>query len=109
MSAIVQNDVIREKAIELCKAILEEPAIQSLRLQIDRFMINDEAKAQYENVLTQGQALQQKQEQSLPLSDEEISQFEADREALMQNTVASDFLQAQEDLHDLKKSGRQDH
>jgi cell fate (sporulation/competence/biofilm development) regulator YlbF (YheA/YmcA/DUF963 family) len=78
--------------------------MQDVRLRIDQFMINDEAKAQYEKVASQGQALQHKQQQSLPLSGEEISAFEADRDTLMDNPVASGFLQAQDDLHHLQKA-----
>ena len=104
MSALAQNETIRRKTLDLCQAILDEPAMQDIRLRIDQFMINDEAKSQYEKVASQGQALQQKQQQSLPLSGEEITAFEADRDKLMDNPVASGFLQAQDDLHHLQKS-----
>jgi len=107
MPAITQNEVILEKTRDLCQAILDEPAVKDIRLRIDQFMINDEAKAQYEKVAAQGQSLQQKQQQSLPLSEEEISAFEADRDQLMNNPVAHGFLQAQEDLHHLQKSIQQ--
>ena len=104
MSALVQNETIQRKTLELCQTLLDEPAVQDIRLRIDQFMINDAAKAQYEKVLNKGQALQEKQHQSQPLSDEEITAFEADRDALMNNSVANGFLQAQEDLHHLQKS-----
>lgn len=104
MSAIAKNETIRQKTIDLCQAIVDEPAMEKLRLSIDQFMINDEAKAQYENVAKQGQALQQKQQQSQTPSNEEISAFETDRDSLMKNPVASAFMEAQEELHHLKKS-----
>lgn len=104
MSAITKNEAILLKTRELCQAIIDEPAMQDIRLRIDQFMINDDAKAQYENVSTQGQALQQKQQESQPLPPEEIKAFEADREKLMNNPIASSFLEAQEDLHHLQKS-----
>lgn len=104
MSAIASNEAIQLKTRELCQAILDEPGVQDIRLRIDRFMINDDAKAQYEKVVNQGQALQEKQQKSLPLSGEEISAFEADRDKLMSNPVASGFIQAQDDLHHLQKS-----
>ena len=107
MPAIAQNETILQKTRDLCQAILNEPAMQEIRLRIDQFMINDEAKAQYERVASLGQSLQEKQQQSLPLSDEEISAFEADREKLMRDPVASGFLQAQDDLHHLQHSIQQ--
>ena len=44
------------------------------------------------------------QQQSEPLSEEEIKDFETQRDVLMQNPVANAFLKAQEDLHHLHKS-----
>lgn len=107
MSAIAQNETILQKTRDLCQAILDEPEVQDMRLRIDRFMINDEARAQYEKVANQGQSLHQKQQQSLPLSEEEIRAFEADRDELMNNPVASAFIEAQDDLHHLQKSIQQ--
>jgi cell fate (sporulation/competence/biofilm development) regulator YlbF (YheA/YmcA/DUF963 family) len=104
MSAIAQNEAIQVKTRELCQAILDEPSVKDVRLRIDQFMINDDAKSQYEKVVAQGQALQEKQQKSLPLSGEEISAFEADRDKLMKDPVASGFIQAQDDLHHLQKS-----
>jgi cell fate (sporulation/competence/biofilm development) regulator YlbF (YheA/YmcA/DUF963 family) len=104
MSAIAQNETIQLKTRELCQTILDEPAVQDIRLQIDQFMINDEAKAQYEKVASQGQALQQKQHQSLPISEDEIKAFETDRDKLLSNPVANAFVKAQEDLHHLQSS-----
>jgi cell fate (sporulation/competence/biofilm development) regulator YlbF (YheA/YmcA/DUF963 family) len=104
MSAIAQNETIQLKTRELCQAILEEPSVKDVRLRIDQFMINDDAKSQYEKVVAQGQALQEKQQKSLPLSGEEISAFEADRDKLMKNPVASAFFEAQEDMHHLQKA-----
>jgi cell fate (sporulation/competence/biofilm development) regulator YlbF (YheA/YmcA/DUF963 family) len=104
MTAIAQNETILQKTRDLCQTILEEPAMQAIRLRIDQFLINDEAKAQYEKVASQGQALQEKQRQSLPLSGEEITAFETDRDKLLNNPVASGFIEAQEDLHHLQSS-----
>ena len=49
--------------------------------------------------MSKGQTLQQKQQRSQQLSPEEISSFESDREALLNNPVARGFLDAQEELH----------
>ena len=41
---------------------------------------------------------------SLPLTGEEISDFEQHREALLGNPVAKGFLDAQEELHQVQES-----
>jgi hypothetical protein len=54
--------------------------------------------------MTKGQMLNDKQQRALPLSGEEISDFEKHREELLNNPVARGFLDAQEALHDIQES-----
>ncbi len=54
--------------------------------------------------MSQGQALQEKQQHGQKLEPSEISEFEAKREALLGNPVARGFLDAQEELHSLQGS-----
>jgi hypothetical protein len=54
--------------------------------------------------MSKGQALHEKQHQSLPISGEEAADFESHREALLKNPVARGFLEAQEELHDVQHS-----
>lgn len=102
MSAIAQDPNVALKTRELCEAILAVPAMKTLRSSIDTFLADDAAKAQYEKVANQGQALQSKQREAQPISDAEITAFESDRERLLNNPVASGFLRAQEELHHLQ-------
>ena len=104
MAATIEETVISRKTRELCQAILEEPSVQGLRKSIDSFMSNDGARAQYDEVVAKGQALQQKQQSSAALTDEEIADFEKHRDALLRNPVASDFLDAQQQLRDVQES-----
>ena len=67
-------------------------------------MSDDRARGQYETVVQKGQVLNEKQQQSLPLSGDEISEFEKQREALLSNPVARGFLDAQEAMHQIQDS-----
>ena len=80
------------------------PGMISIRERFNAFMADDKSRAQYESLMTQGRALQEKQSRSLSLSDEEVSEFERQREALLANPVASGFLDAQQELHDVQES-----
>ena len=62
------------------------------------------ARAQYDGLVSQGQALEQKQKTAEPLSGEEIAHFERQRDELLSNPVARGFLDAQEELHEVQKS-----
>jgi cell fate (sporulation/competence/biofilm development) regulator YlbF (YheA/YmcA/DUF963 family) len=104
MESTLQDTPILQKTKELCQAILDEPSMQSIRQRIDRFLDNTETREQYDAVVSKGQALHEKQHSSQPLSSEEIAEFEAQREALLSNEVAREFLNAQEELHKLQET-----
>jgi cell fate (sporulation/competence/biofilm development) regulator YlbF (YheA/YmcA/DUF963 family) len=95
---------IESKTNELCEAILEQINSNGIRKRIDTFLGDATARNQYESLMTRGQALQEKQHHGQPLDPAEISAFEKDRDALLKNPVASGFLDAQEEMHDLQHS-----
>ena len=95
---------VETKTNELCQAILEEINSNGVRKRIDTFLSDATARGQYESLMSKGQALQEKQHHGQTLEPAEISAFEKDREALLHNPVASGFLDAQEEMHDLQHS-----
>ena len=99
-----QDTLITEKTRELCQAILDQPDMVSARERIQNFIGDDKAKKQYEGLMAKGQALQQKQQRSEQLSGDEISAFEKEREAVLENPVARGFLEAQEEMHHVHQS-----
>jgi cell fate (sporulation/competence/biofilm development) regulator YlbF (YheA/YmcA/DUF963 family) len=104
MQTAIEETTITQKTRELCQAILDQPNMAALRQSIDAFMADDTSKAQYEDLMNKGQALQQKQESSMPLTGEEIAAFEEQREALLKNPVASAFLDAREEMQQVQQS-----
>jgi len=101
---MTQDSPLFTKTRELCQTILDLPEVQSIHQRISTFMGDAQARNQYDSLVNRGQELRQKQESSLPLSGEEISSFEQDRDALMGNPVARGFIDAQEELHEMKHS-----
>ena len=95
---------IETKTNELCQAILEEINSIGIRQRIDTFLADATARGQYESLMSKGQVLQEKQHGGQTLEPAEISAFEKDRDALLKNPVASGFLDAQEEMHDLQHS-----
>ena len=107
MQTTLEETPVMQKTRELCQTILEQPDMQSIRQRIDTFMADDGARTQYDGVMEKGHALQQKQQLSVPLSGEEVADFEKDRDALLNNPVARNFLDAQEELHQVQHSVQQ--
>jgi len=104
MALTIEETPITRKTRELCQAILDEPSIRSVRERIDTFMADEKARAQYDGLVAKGQALQQKQQSSMPLTGDEISDFEAHRDTLLKNPVARGFIDAQQELHEVRES-----
>jgi cell fate (sporulation/competence/biofilm development) regulator YlbF (YheA/YmcA/DUF963 family) len=95
---------IETKTNELCEAILEEIQTGGIKRRIDTFLADATARGAYESLMSKGQTLQEKQHHGQPLDPVEISAFEKDRDALMKNPVATGFLDAQEEMHELQSS-----
>lgn len=104
MPTTTQDGAIHRKTLELCQTILDQPEMRSARQRVQRFATDELSRAQYEGLMAKGQALQEKQQRSMPLSGEEISAFEKDRDALLNNPVARDFLDAQQEMHQIHAS-----
>ena len=95
---------ITEKTRELCQTIVDHPEFQRIRASIDAFVADDQTRAQYQAVVETGDRLQQKQRGGLPLSPEEIAEFESARDALLSNPVARAYLDAQQQMRDVQSS-----
>jgi len=104
MAPTIEETLINRKTRELCQAILDEPSMRTVRERMDAFMADEKTRAQYDGLVAKGQALQQKQQNAVPLTGEEISEFEQDRDSLMRNPVARAFLDAQQELHEVRES-----
>lgn len=98
-----ENAVI-EKTRELCQTILDQPEYQNIRKNVDAFFDNEQAQAAYEALSSKGEHLQHKQEQRLPLSGEEIAEYEAQREQFFNNPVAREFVSAQQQIHKMQET-----
>jgi cell fate (sporulation/competence/biofilm development) regulator YlbF (YheA/YmcA/DUF963 family) len=107
MQATIEETAVIQKTKELCQAILDQPNMPSIRQRVDAFMADEKTRAHYDGLMTKGQALQQKQQMSMPLSAEEIADFEQHKETLLNNSVARGFLDAQEELHQVQESIQQ--
>ena len=107
MQTTIEETPVMQKTRELCQTILDQPNMQSIRQRIDAFMGDDQTRSLYDSLVNKGQALQQKQQMAVALTGEEIADFEQHRENLMKNSVARNFMDAQEELHQVQQSVHQ--
>ena len=95
---------VETKTRELCEAIIEHLQTGGIKSRIDTFLGDATARGAYENLMSKGQALQEKQHSGQALEPAEISAFESERDALLKNPVATGFLDAQEEMHELQSN-----
>jgi cell fate (sporulation/competence/biofilm development) regulator YlbF (YheA/YmcA/DUF963 family) len=104
MAILSEDSAVILKTRDLCQAILDQPEFQEIRERIIAFQMDDAAQAQYQSLSDKQGALQRKQEQGQELTDQDIDGFERDRDAFMRNPVASGFIDAQQQLHEVKQT-----
>jgi cell fate (sporulation/competence/biofilm development) regulator YlbF (YheA/YmcA/DUF963 family) len=101
------DDAVRQKTLELCEAIVQQPHFQNLRRRVDSFMADTKAQKLYESVSEKGRSLHEKQHQGIVLDAREIAAFESDRQALLDHPVAKGFIDAQEEMHEIQEGVHQ--
>lgn len=104
MQATTEETAIIQSTKELCQTILDQPEFRQIRTRIDAFMGDEGAKSQYQLVMEKGDALQHKQQMGVQLDNNEIAEFEKNRELLVNNPVAANFLTAQQQMHKIQES-----
>lgn len=104
MSATIESPALNLKIRDLCEAILADPGYQSLMARVDAFLDNEGAKEQYRSVTELSQQLQQKQRAGLELEDAEVLLFEKQRDALFDNSIIREFINAQRELGDMQSN-----
>ena len=104
MSLIADDSVLMTTTKSLCSTLVEQPAFKALHGNVEAFLNNDEARLQYQSVHESGEALNNKQRSGVELSEGEISEFEQAREQLLQNTIVTDFMDAQKELQTVQQA-----
>jgi cell fate (sporulation/competence/biofilm development) regulator YlbF (YheA/YmcA/DUF963 family) len=99
-----QETAVMVKARELCDAIVSEDSFKRMKGQIEAFMADEKVQALYQGLGAKQGMLQQKQQTGAALTDEEIADFEKDRDELLANEVATGFMEAQQGMQDLQEN-----
>ena len=91
------------KTRELCQALLESPEMAPVLQQINSFMGDENAKLQYQQVSEKMDFLNQKKHMGMEITDQEIDEFNSDRQALLSNPSAKGFLDAQQEVNRMQE------
>ena len=93
---------IKQGTEQLCEAIVNQDGFAVLYKKIEAFINDEKLKYEYGVLNDRGTLLQQRQQNGMEIKEDEIMEFEKLREEFMNNTVATDFLEAQEEVQQLQ-------
>jgi len=102
MNATIEDTAILSKTKDLCSAIVNDAQFLVLQGKVELFLENEEARLHYQNVSDRGEELNQKQQAGIELSETEIESFQQAKQALFDNPIAKDFIDAQQGLQSLQ-------
>ena len=91
------------KTQELCQIIMEQPEYLDIRRRLAAFQGDARVQAQFVQLNEKREQLEKKQQEEGAISPAEIAEFERLRDGFVSHPVASAFLQAQEDLHEIRR------
>lgn len=95
---------IMEKTRELCQTIVDQPRFAGLLKAMDVFMGDSVARGLYEEVCELQDRLVSKQNGGETLTDGEIDEFESKRDALMESSVAREFMESRQEIQTLQQT-----
>ncbi len=97
-----QETPVITKTKELCTALLEQESYKQLKAKLDAFIADSEAQAMYQALSDKQSQLVRKQEETGNLSEEEVRDFEDQRERMLMHPVAGGFVEAQQGFEELR-------
>ena len=96
------NAAVMGKLQELCRVIVDQDAFEEIHDRVEAFFEDDDAVALFRETNELGEELHRRSHADARPSDDEIERFEVLRSRLSAHEVASDFIEAQEELHKLQ-------
>jgi cell fate (sporulation/competence/biofilm development) regulator YlbF (YheA/YmcA/DUF963 family) len=97
-----QETPVITKAKELCATLLEQDSYKQMKAKLDAFVHDADAQKMYQDLSEKQSQLVRKQEQTGNLTEEEIQDFENQREKLLIHPVAGGFVEAQQGFEELR-------
>lgn len=98
MSSAAQSPQVIRQARELCRVLAAHDGFAGTRRKFDAFMENPALRARYQIAGERGRLLELKQAGGLELTDDELSGYHAERDALLNDPLVRGFLEAQEEM-----------
>lgn len=103
MATISGGNPVVLKARELCQVILAQPEFLDIQKRIQDFQADALVQVQFKHLSEKRELLERKQEEGGAITQAEITEFERLRDGFVNHPVASAFLKAQEEMHEMRR------
>ena len=104
MAVVTSQYPLYEKTLELCQVILSHPKFSNMQEVIQAFLNDAPTRQAYEVVIELSEKLEEKERNGQDLTPSEISAYESEREKLLGNPIAGDFLKVQREIHKVQET-----
>ncbi len=103
MLKLAEEAPIHTKVKELCQTIVDEQEFKEIQDDIQAFLGDEDAKAQYQAFAQKSEELHHRSHAGEHISEEEAEDYEGMRVSLFNNPIVSQFVKARESVNELQK------
>lgn len=104
MAINLEKSPVIEMTEKLCAAILELPEYKEISKKIHAFSDDEHAKQLYQSLYNHQMRLHEKQQQGLPITEEETHAFQTEYETVLENEAARGFIEAQQMIEEIEQT-----
>ncbi|MBW7908053.1 MAG: YlbF family regulator [Kiritimatiellae bacterium] len=97
-----EDTIVVQKIKELCQTILDQPVYKEMRQTIETFLADVETRAQYQHLCDLQEALHQKHQSGVEITEVEMQDFENHETAFLNNPIAQGFIEAQRSMQKIE-------
>jgi len=103
MSSAAQSPLVLKQVREFCRVLAAHAGFAETRRKFDEFMADGALRFRYNIAGERGRLLEMKQTSGLELTDAELAEYHAERDALMQEPLVRGFQEAQAEMSQVQE------
>lgn len=101
VAPLAETVTLEDKALELCRFVLDQPEFQTSWSRIEAFLADPSAQSVYREWQEASRELAMREREGLPLTDHDLIAVETRKDAVLGNDVAVGFAESEETLNEI--------
>ncbi|MEM9445372.1 MAG: YlbF family regulator [Verrucomicrobiota bacterium] len=104
MAAVIEDKNIKDKLVDLCQGIMDQPEFSEFNEAISSFSEDEEAQDLLSELTDLGAELRQMQSQGYQLPEDKTSAYDVLREKAQAHPICKPFMDAQSHIHSIQQT-----